>query len=57
MQKNSIILENLSTEQLEYLIGNVLDTKLKAFQEYQNTKTENNDLIANSSDIDHPIPI
>ena len=45
MQKNSIILENLSTEQLEYLIGNVLDTKLKAFQEYQNTKTENNDLM------------
>jgi hypothetical protein len=45
MQKNSILLENLSTDQLTDLIGNVFDTKLKAFQENQNTKTENDDLM------------
>ena len=45
MNKNSILLENLSTDQLTDLIGNVFDTKLKAFQENQNTKTENDDLI------------
>ena len=39
--QNSILLQNLSTEQLTDLIGNVFDTKLKAFQENQNTKTEN----------------
>ena len=42
---NSILLQNLSTEQLTDLIGNVFDTKLKAFQENQNTKTENDDLM------------
>ena len=45
MNKNSILLENLSTDQLTDLIGNVFDTKLKAFQENQNTKTENDDLM------------
>ena len=29
---NSILLQNLSTDQLEYLIGNVFDTKFKDFQ-------------------------
>ena len=43
--ENSILLQNLSTEQLMDLIGNVFDTKLKAFQENQNTKTENDDLM------------
>ena len=47
METNSILLQNLSTEQLTDLIGNVFDTKLKAFQENQNTKTktENDDLM------------
>ena len=43
--ENSILLQNLSTDQLTDLIGNVFDTKLKAFQENQNTKTENDDLM------------
>ena len=43
--ENSILLQNLSTEQLTDLIGNVFDTKLKAFQENQNTITENDDLM------------
>jgi excisionase family DNA binding protein len=37
MQKNSILLESLSTEQLEYLIGNVFDTKLENFKKTLNT--------------------
>lgn len=45
METNSIILQNLSTDQLTDLIGNVFDTKLKAFQENQNNKTENDDLM------------
>ena len=48
MNTNSILLQNLSTEQLTDLIGNVFDTKLKAFQENQNTKTENDDLMTRS---------
>jgi hypothetical protein len=43
--QNSILLQNLSTDQLTDLIGNVFDTKLKAFQENQTTKTENDDLM------------
>jgi len=43
--QNSILIQNVSTEQLTDLIGNVFDTKLKAFQENQNTKTENDDLM------------
>lgn len=43
--QNSILLQNLSTEQLTDLIGNVFDTKFKDFQENQNTKTENDDLM------------
>ena len=46
METNSIILQNLSPDQLTDLIGNVFDTKLKAFQENQNTKTENDDLLS-----------
>ncbi|WP_369753336.1 helix-turn-helix transcriptional regulator [Flavobacterium sp. WC2409] len=45
MQKNSTLLENLSTEDLKDLIGNVFDTKFKDFQKHQETKTENDDLI------------
>lgn len=46
--QNSILLQNLSREDLTDLIGNVFDTKLKAFQESQNTKTENDDLMTRS---------
>lgn len=42
---NSILLQNLSAEDLTDLIGNVFDTKLKAFQENQNTKNANDDLL------------
>ena len=45
MNTNSIILQNLSTEQLTDLIGNVFDTKFKDFQNSQTTKTENDDLM------------
>jgi hypothetical protein len=37
MNTNSILLQNLSTDQLEYLIGNVFDTKFKDFQNNFNT--------------------
>ena len=43
--QNSILLQSLSTEQLTDLIGNVFDTKLKAFHDNQNNKTENDDLL------------
>ena len=43
--ENSILLQNLSTEQLTDLIGNVFDTKFKDFQTSQTTKTENDDLM------------
>ena len=43
--ENSILLQNLSTEQLTDLIGNVFDTKLKDFQKIQNTQNENEDLM------------
>jgi hypothetical protein len=43
--ENSILLQNLSTEQLTDLIGNVFDTKFKDFQNSQTTKTENDDLM------------
>ena len=45
MKTNSNLLENLSTEQLTDLIGNVFDTKFKDFQNTQNIKTENDDLM------------
>ena len=45
METNSILLQNLSREQLADLIGNVFDTKIKDFQNLQNTKTENEDLM------------
>jgi hypothetical protein len=45
MNTNSILLQNLSTEQLTDLIGNVFDTKLKDFQKLQNTQAENDDLL------------
>lgn len=43
--ENSILLQNLSTDQLTDLIGNVFDAKLKDFQNSQNTKIENDDLM------------
>lgn len=45
MLQNSILLQKLSTDQLTDLIGSVFDTKLRAFQETQNNKTENEDLL------------
>lgn len=45
MKTNSILLENLSSEQLADLIGSVFETKFKDFQNQQNTKTENDDLM------------
>lgn len=45
MNTNSILLQNLSTEQLTDLIGNVFDTKFKDFQNTQNSQTENDDLM------------
>ena len=44
--ENSILLQNLSTEQLTDLIGNVFDTKLKDFQMNQSTQTANDDLMS-----------
>lgn len=43
--KNSILLQNVSTEQLAELIGNVFDTKLKDFQNSQNSNADNDDLM------------
>ena len=46
MLQNSILLQNLSTEQLSDLIGNVFDTKFKDFQKIQNTQPEAEDLMS-----------
>jgi hypothetical protein len=46
--ENSILLQNLSTDQLTDLIGNVFDTKLKDFQNAQSTQSENDDLMTRS---------
>jgi hypothetical protein len=43
--ENSILLQNLSTEQLTDLIGNVFDSKFKDLQKIQNTQNENEDLL------------
>lgn len=43
--QNSILLQNLSTEQLTDLIENVFDTKLKDFKKELTTQTENDDLM------------
>ncbi len=43
--ENSILLQNLSTEQLTDLIGNVFDSKFKDIQKIQNTQNENEDLM------------
>jgi HD-GYP domain-containing protein (c-di-GMP phosphodiesterase class II) len=45
MNTNSILLQNLSTEQLTDLIGNVFDSKFKDIQKIQNTQNENEDLL------------
>ena len=42
---NSILLQNVSSEQLTELITNIFKTQFKDFQENQNTKTENDDLM------------
>mgnify|MGYP003610269795 CR=1 FL=1 len=44
--ENSILLQNLSTEQLTDLIGNVFETKFKDFQNNQNNQSENDDLLS-----------
>ncbi len=49
---NSILLQNLSTEQLTDLIGDVFDTKIKAFQENQNNQTANDDLMTRKEVLD-----
>jgi len=46
--QNSIILQNVSTEQLIELIGSVFDIKLKDFQNSQNNEAENDDLMTRS---------
>jgi len=46
MNTNSILLQNLTTEQLEYLIGNVFDAKFKDFKKEFNTQTANDDLMS-----------
>lgn len=43
--ENSILLQNLSREDLTDLIGNVFDTKIKDFHKIQNTQSENDDLM------------
>jgi hypothetical protein len=43
--QNSIILQNVSTEQLTELIGNLFDNKFKDFQKIRNTQSENDDLM------------
>ena len=50
--ENSILLQNLSTEQLTDLIGNVFDTKLKDFQKNQNNQTANDDLMIREQVLD-----
>jgi hypothetical protein len=45
MLQNSILLQNLSTEQLSDLIGNVFDTKFKDFQKTQKIQPESEDLM------------
>jgi hypothetical protein len=43
--QNSIILQNLTIEDLTDLIGNIFETKFKDFQKIQSTQTENDDLM------------
>jgi hypothetical protein len=42
---NSILIQNVSTEQLTDLIGNLFESKFKDFQNTQNTQSENDDLM------------
>lgn len=50
--ENSILLQNLSAEQLTDLIGNVFDAKLKDFQINQSNQTENDDLMTREQVLD-----
>lgn len=50
--ENSILLQNLSTEQLTDLIGNVFDTKFKDFQINQSTQSETEDLMTRKEVLD-----
>mgnify|MGYP003609484257 CR=1 FL=1 len=52
METNSIILQNVSTDQLTELIGKVFDTKLENFQKNQNTQNENDDLMTRDQVLD-----
>ena len=45
MNTNSILLQNLSTDQLTDLIGNVFETKFKDFQNNQTAKPEPENLM------------
>ena len=46
MNTNSILLQNLSTEQLTELMGNVFQTKLEDFKKEFYTQTANDDLMS-----------
>ena len=50
--QNSILLQNLSTEQLTELIGNVFDTKFKDFQNNQTTQSGTEDLMTRKEVLD-----
>jgi DNA-binding NtrC family response regulator len=52
MLKNSILLENLSTEQLTVLMGQVFDAKLEAFEKKLGTQTVNADLMTRPQVLD-----
>jgi hypothetical protein len=52
MLKNSILLENLSAEQLTVLMGQVLDAKLEAFEKKLSTQTGNDDLMTRPQVLD-----
>jgi hypothetical protein len=49
---NTILLQNLSTEQLTELIGNVFDTKFKDYYKPNSNETETNDLIIREQVLD-----
>jgi hypothetical protein len=48
MNTNSIILQNLSTEQLTDLIGKVFDAKFKGLQKIESKQVENDNLMIRS---------
>jgi hypothetical protein len=52
MLQNSILLQNLSTEQLTVLMGQVLDAKLEAFEKKISTQNVNDDLMTRPQVLD-----